>query len=275
MATINCVSVVQFRSLYTHNYFELLGFWTCPSSSILNWICFGKHTFFNAQMKKWRGTYLSGGVTKSYHWSLTTKPNYFQSTVLGGIILHDFFLRDFALMRLENIHQLNMIWHERSVATLIFFRRPSITCLDWLCWSYNHKDTLVSSSTTLAFLTNISEKHKSTSPSAIWVKNQWQPMSTEEKLDKLSRLEKGEWTVDRIKESATCLGNIIWQQCETGSVCVTILPQSYQNELCQKLKMWGSYIFITLEMYVYCTEMSTDCIYSTYIISRSVCPSVL
>ena len=197
-------------------------------------------------------------------------------------------------MRLENIHQLNVIWHERSVATLIYCRRPSITCVDWLCWSYNHANTLVSSSTALAFLTNMSEKHKSTSPSAIRVKNQWQPISSEEKLDILSRLEKGEWTVDKccnvtlthssvriihdragIKESATCLDNIKWQQYETGSVCVTILPQSYRKELCQKLKMWGSYIFITLQMYVNCTKMSIDCMHSTYIIYRSIRPSVI
>jgi len=155
-------------------------------------------------------------------------------------------------------------------------------------------DTLVSSSTTLAFLTNMSEKHKSTSPSAIRVKIQWQPIGTEEKLDILSRLEKGEWNVDkccyvtlahssihiirnadRIKESTTCLDNIKWQQSETGSVCVPVLPQFYRNELCQKLKMWGSYIFITLEMYVYCTEMSIDGIHNTYVIYRSICPPVL
>ena len=209
---------------------------------------------------------LTWGCYKELSLITDTKPNYFQSTVPRSLILHDFFLGDFALTRLENIHQLNMIWHERSVATLIFCRTPSITCVHWLCWSYNHADTSVFSSTALAFLTNISEKHKSTSPSAIRVKNQWQPISTEEKLDTWSRLENCEWTVDkcryvtltyssvhiirdhavRIKESATCLDSIKWQQSETGSVCVTILPQSYQNELCQKLKMWGSYIFITL-----------------------------
>jgi hypothetical protein len=136
----------------------------------------------------WRGTYLSVGVTKSHHWSLTTKPNYFRSTVAGGLILRDFFLRNFTLTRLENIHQLNMIWPEQSVATLIFCRRPSIKCVDWLCWSYNHVNTTVSFSTALTFLTNMREKHKSTSASKIRVKNQWQPISTEEKLDILRRL---------------------------------------------------------------------------------------
>ena len=48
---------------------------------------------------------------------------------------------------------------------------------------------LVSSSTALAFLTNMSEKCKSTSPSAIQVKNQQMTISIEEKLDVISRLE--------------------------------------------------------------------------------------
>ena len=42
---------------------------------------------------------------------------------------------------------------------------------------------VVSTSTALAFLTKMSEKCKSTSPSAIRVKNQREAISTEEKLD--------------------------------------------------------------------------------------------
>jgi hypothetical protein len=49
---------------------------------------------------------------------------------------------------------------------------------------------LVSSSRTLAFLCNMSEKRKSTSPSAIQVKNQQKTISTEGKLDVISQLEK-------------------------------------------------------------------------------------
>jgi hypothetical protein len=51
---------------------------------------------------------------------------------------------------------------------------------------------VVSSSTALAFLINISEKHKSTSPSAIQVKNLRKTIGIEEQLDIISRLEKGE-----------------------------------------------------------------------------------
>jgi hypothetical protein len=50
----------------------------------------------------------------------------------------------------------------------------------------------VSSSTALAFLTNINEKHKSMLPIAIQVKNQRQTISTEEKLDIISPLGKRE-----------------------------------------------------------------------------------
>ena len=55
---------------------------------------------------------------------------------------------------------------------------------------------LVSSSTALAFLTNKSGKHKSTSPSLIQVKNQRKTICIEEKLDVISQLEKGECVVD-------------------------------------------------------------------------------
>jgi len=43
----------------------------------------------------------------------------------------------------------------------------------------------------------MSEKHKSTSPSVIQVKNWWKTISIEEKLDVISRFDKGEGIVDR------------------------------------------------------------------------------
>jgi hypothetical protein len=81
---------------------------------------------------------------------------------------------------------------------------------------------LVSSSTALVFLTNMSEKHTSASPSAAQVKNRRKTIGIEDKLAVISRLEKGERFVamccnvrlarssvhticdnpDRIKESA-------------------------------------------------------------------------
>jgi hypothetical protein len=42
----------------------------------------------------------------------------------------------------------------------------------------------------------MSEKHKSTSHSAILVKNKWNTIGMEEKLDVICQLEKGEWIVD-------------------------------------------------------------------------------
>jgi len=65
-----------------------------------------------------------------------------------------------------------------------------------LCWWYNHTDDEVPPSTTLAFVTKMSEKCKSTSLSAVQVKIQWMTVSIEEKLDTLSQPEKSDWIVD-------------------------------------------------------------------------------
>jgi len=51
---------------------------------------------------------------------------------------------------------------------------------------------VVPPSIALAFVTKMSEKHKSTSPSAIQMKTWWKKFSIEEKLDIISRLEKAE-----------------------------------------------------------------------------------
>ena len=48
----------------------------------------------------------------------------------------------------------------------------------------------------------MSDKHKSTSPTAIQVKNWQKTIGSEGKLDEISQLEKGEWIVDKITESA-------------------------------------------------------------------------
>jgi hypothetical protein len=48
----------------------------------------------------------------------------------------------------------------------------------------------------LAIGTKMGEKHKSATPSAMHVKNQWKTISTEENLDIISQLEKDEWIVD-------------------------------------------------------------------------------
>jgi len=55
---------------------------------------------------------------------------------------------------------------------------------------------LVSSSLASAFLTNVSEKHKSTSPSAIQMKTGRMKNSIEEKLDVKNWPEEGEQIVD-------------------------------------------------------------------------------
>jgi hypothetical protein len=68
---------------------------------------------------------------------------------------------------------------------------------------------LVSSSTALAFLTNISGRHKSASTSAILVKNWRKTIGIEQKLHVISQLEKGERTVAtchniRLSHSSVC-----------------------------------------------------------------------
>jgi hypothetical protein len=178
----------------------------------------------------------------------------------ASLVLRDFVLRVLALTWLEKLHRFfnlrdnfrfNAIWHRRSVAALIFCRRlagsdvtvtPSVTCVDWLRWWYNHVNHLVSSSAVFAFLTNMNEKHKSTSSSVIQVKNRWKTIGIEEKLDVISWLEKGEWIVDichnvRLAHNSvhTICGNAnrIKESAKSGTkvfVCVTRLPQSYRNE---------------------------------------------
>jgi hypothetical protein len=102
---------------------------------------------------------------------------------------------------------------------------------------------LVSSSIALAFLTNMSEKRRSASPSAIQVNNRRKTIGIEEQLDVISRLEKGERIVDirnnvRLTHSSipTIRDNAytIKESGKSGTkvfVCVARLPQSYPNEL--------------------------------------------
>ena len=99
-------------------------------------------------------------------------------------------LNHFPLMQLENLHhflnitinfQFHAILYRWFMCTLIFCWRLaenyilSAKCIDWLHWWYNRIAQLVSTSSAMTFL-NISEAHKSTSHSAIQVKNQWKKM---------------------------------------------------------------------------------------------------
>jgi hypothetical protein len=109
-------------------------------------------------------------------------------------------LHDFALMQLANLHhflnlhnnfRFNVIWHTLSTVMFIFCRRltgsditvtPTVMHVDWLHWWYNRTAHSVSSSTALAFLTNMSEKHTSASASAIHMKNQQKIIGIKKKL---------------------------------------------------------------------------------------------
>jgi hypothetical protein len=124
------------------------------------------------------------------------------------LLLYDFVLCNFALMRLENLHHIltlrdsfwfNAIWHRRSVVTLVFCRRlagsdvtvtPSVgVWIDYV--GHIAMWLIVFCSTALAFLSNMSEKCKSASPSAIQVKNWRKTISIVEKLDIINQLVKG------------------------------------------------------------------------------------
>ena len=204
--------------------------------------------------------------------------------IKAGFVLHDFILCDFAFMHLENLHHFsnlrdnfwfNAIRHRQSVSALILCRRltvseitviPSVTCMDQLCWWYDHVAYLVSFAMALAFLANMNEKCKSTSPSAIQVKNQWKTICIEQKV------EKGEQiivicynvrlthssihticdNVDVIKEGAKCWDNIKCQQSETGSIGLCSKITTVLSEWTVPKAMGVNLLhFIVLEINVY------------------------
>jgi hypothetical protein len=200
-------------------------------------------------------------VSSRFSFKLTALLVRFQGTVCLIFISRDckvvLVLRDFTWTLLENLHhflnlrnnfRFNAIWHRRSVVALIFCRRlagsdvtvtPSVTCMDWLLWLYNHVPHFVSSSTALAFVTNMSEKRRSASPRAMQVKNWWKTIGTEEKLHVMSLLEKSERIVDigcnvRLAHSSVHTvrdnADIIKECVKSGTkvfVCVARLPQYY------------------------------------------------
>jgi len=83
----------------------------------------------------------------------------------------------------------------------------------------------------------MSEKRKSTAPGAIQVTNWWKAIGTEEELDAISQLKKGEWSATY----TVMLGLLIvayWVCDNAGrkhsiwkeNICVARLPQSYRIE---------------------------------------------
>jgi hypothetical protein len=132
----------------------------------------------------------------------------------GRSLLMRFLLKRFRLKQLQNLYRssnlcsnfrFNATWHTQPVVALVLCRwlvesdvsvTLSVTCMHWLCEWYNHAAHQVSSPTAIGFLINMSEKHISTSPSAIQVENRRKTIHIEEKLHTISRLEKGERIVD-------------------------------------------------------------------------------
>ena len=117
-----------------------------------------------------------------------------RNLIPAGLVLHNLFLHNFALMLTKNLHpfsnlrdkfRFNVIWNRWSLVALVLHWRlaesditvtPSATSVDWLHWWYNHMADVVPHSTALAFVTKMSEKHKSTSPNVIQVEN-WRKQS--------------------------------------------------------------------------------------------------
>jgi len=69
--------------------------------------------------------------------------------------------------------------------------KQSVFYVDSLHWQYNHAADVITPSTPLAFVTKMSKKSESTSPTTIQKKNRQKTIGTEEKLDIISQPEKG------------------------------------------------------------------------------------
>ena len=189
--------------------------------------------------------------------------------------------------------------------TLIFCRRlaeihviPHHQSCVWIdYWWYNHAPHLVFSATALAFVTKISGKCKSTSPSAIQVKNWQKTIIIEEKLLVISLLEKVEQIVGRccdvrlavaymqfmimlieLKKSAKCLRNInasnlkqgVFVQRKTTPVTSEwTVPKTMDVSLSHFYCMRNKWI-CCIELYVCSVQMYIHCRYSTCNNSRGL-----
>jgi len=123
---------------------------------------------------------------------------------------------------------------------LCYFNTRIMECqTNWLWLVIQSGGSCSFLSYSIGFFSNLSDKCKSTSPSAIQVKSWWKTVSMEDKLDIISQLGEGEQIVDM------CCN--VWLS-HTKSVCVAGLPPCYRNELYQKSWTWISYIFIAIEI---------------------------
>ena len=154
-----------------------------------------------------------------------------------------------------------MIWHLTLQANRKWRQCHAIhcVCVDWLCWWYIHVAYIVPPWTALAFGNKMSEKHKSTSPNAIQVKNRWKTISIEEKLDVISQLEKGEQTVDicyNVRFTPTCICTVhdnadrITESDKLGTKCLCSKTTTVLSEWTIP-KTSISYIFIAFEINKY------------------------
>ena len=119
----------------------------------------------------------------------------------------------------------NVIWHTQSVfeANRTWRHCHAVMCVDWLCWWFSHMADVVPPSSPLAFVIEMSERHTFTSPRAVQLKKWWKTVGTKKKLDVISWLAVGEWTVD------------LWHtvRCAHSSVCtVCVNAVELQKGLC-------------------------------------------
>jgi hypothetical protein len=123
--------------------------------------------------------------------------------VQAGLILCDFFLCDFTLMWLENSHHslhlcdnfwFEVIWHKRSLATLVLCWRPAESDVPVTPvtshWWYNHGGWCSFPFQWHWLLAKKNDICKSTLFCAIQMKSQQKTISIEDKLDVISQLEK-------------------------------------------------------------------------------------
>ena len=196
-------------------------------------------------------------------------------------------LHNFALMQLQNLHHFSNWWNKSLLntilhtlmCTLMFFSglatsditvTPSVMCMDWLFRWYHQVAHLVSSSVALAFLNNRREKRKSTSLSAIQVKNWWKTIASDEKLEATSPPKKG-WMKCHIHCNVKLAHSSPLTVCD--NVCrikkrlglkifhAIRLPHSFQNWPYQKSRMWASYLFNATQIYAYIVLKYTYIVY--------------
>jgi hypothetical protein len=130
---------------------------------------------------------------------------------------------------------------------------PSVTCVEWLLWWYEHAPFWFPPSLALALGTKMSDERKFTSLSGMHVKKWRKKISIEIRRNTANW--KG-WTKccrmpQWFAHSSICTigdnADRITESAKSGTKVAT-LPQSYRNKLYQKLWIWVSCIFVAIQI---------------------------